>query len=89
MAKKPMKVDYKPASRIVRAVANKVGKYGATVYNDRLRDGSRSFKIWGAGKKTYLPIARKLESMGYTVTFRNIGRGWAVNGADRYRIHVR
>lgn len=87
---KRMVVDYTPASRVVRAAADKCGKYGAMVFNDRLKDGGRSMKIWGAGKKTYLPIKRKLEAMGYTVKLKNLGKSrWTVDNRDCYRIHVR
>ena len=36
---KRMIVDYEPASDVVRAAADRQGKYGATVFNDRLKDG--------------------------------------------------
>lgn len=84
---KPMTVDYKPASQIVRAAAD---KHDAVVFNDRLKDGGRSIKIWGAGKSTYLPIKRKLERLGYTVTLKNLGTSrWNPGNQDCYRIHVR
>lgn len=89
MAKKPRKVDYKPASKLVRAIAHEQSKYGATVFNDRLKNGGRSIKVWGKSKKFYQPIKRDLERMGYTVTLKNIGRNrWNPGNVDCYRIHV-
>jgi hypothetical protein len=84
---KPITVDYKPASQVVRAAAKSLDRM---VFNDRLKDGGRSIKIWGAGKSTYLPIKRKLETLGYTVSLKNLGKSrWTVDNRDCYRIHVR
>lgn len=89
-SKKPMIVDYTPASRFVRAIARESGKYSAIVFNDRLKSGGRSVKVWGAGRDFYLPIKRDLELMGYTVTLKNLGKSrWTVDNRDCYRIHVR
>ena len=81
---------YKPASAVVRAAADRLGKYGTMVFNDRLKDGGRSYKVWGADKKFYVPIKRKLEKLGYSVTYKNIGNNrWRLDNRDCYRIHVR
>ena len=39
---KPMTVDYRPAVKYVRHVAKELKGRTASVFNDRLRDGSRS-----------------------------------------------
>lgn len=89
MAKKPMIVDYGPAVRYVRAIARSTGKYGASVFNDRLTNGGRSVKVWGRGKSFYLPIKKDLEKMGYTVKLKNIGHNrWNPKNEDCYRIHI-
>ena len=84
-------VDYTPAVLMVKAAARAKSRWGiAHVFNDRLKSGGRSIKAWGKDRRFYLPIKRKLERMGYTVTLKNIGQNrWRDDGADCYRIHVK
>lgn len=84
----PNSVNYQPASRLVREYARKHTPR-CHVFNDRLKDGGRSIKVWGKNKKFYMPIKRKLEQLGYTVTLVNLGKGqWNPGNQDCYRIHV-
>ena len=81
-----MTVDYRAASRYVRAAANSSPSYSPKVFNDRLKSGGRSIKVQGTTKKFYQPIKRKLEQMGYKVTLVNLGTKWGHQA--HYRIHV-
>lgn len=83
------KVDYTPASELVRAAARRSGRNGATVYNDRLKTGGRSIKADGRGRQFYMPIKRELEKMGYAVKLVNIGLSrHTIRNENHYRIHV-
>ena len=51
------------AMRIVRGLAGK----DATVFNDRLQNGTRSFKVWGWNVKDYGQAKAALEAAGLQV----------------------
>jgi hypothetical protein len=86
-------VDYKPAVQFVRefahAKARAKGFSCAHVFNDRLKSGGRSIKVWLKDRQYYTPIKRRLEKMGYTVKLKNLGRNRYSDNKDCYRIHVR
>ena len=47
-------------------VARELSKDGF-IFNDRLRDGRRSLKVWGWSERQYLLAKEKLEALGCTV----------------------
>lgn len=89
---KPLFFNYKPASRAIRKLAGTRG-----MYNDRLADGARSYKIQGWRKSNYQRAGRELAKLGYTVTVHNAGfQGYwgqlfdrANRAEPQYRLHVR
>lgn len=58
------------AQSLTRSVVNQVsdlyGKKG-TVFNDRMKDGRRSVKVWGWGEKEFQAAADKLRALGCDV----------------------
>ena len=89
---KPMTVDYSPAVKYVRLVARKLKGRTASVFNDRLRDGTRSVKVWGWSKANYEDVAIDLRTMGYTVAVRDVGfvLTWlrVPTKKRQYRLHI-
>lgn len=49
--------------RIVKKVIKETGK-GVTIFNDRLRDGRRSVKVWGWDLPQYELCERRLKAVG-------------------------
>lgn len=77
------------ARKIVNGVVAETG-HNHTIFNDRLSNGDRSFKIWGLGKDRVAQIKQRLESAGFEVKLvitPKSGSGvWASGGA--MRLHV-
>lgn len=75
------------ASAILRAVdvLRKDGK--STIFNDMMKDGGRSFKVWGWGNADYGAAVMTLEAAGYevmpVVTARRGKGSWARGGEVR------
>lgn len=61
--KKPKPID------IIKAVCVIEGN-SALIFNDKLKDGRRSFKIWGWTNKEYRICVDKLREYGYNVAVR-------------------
>lgn len=55
------------ASKIIRAVDTMCKDGKSTVFNDRLQDGRRSFKVWGWSENEYSMAAAALRGAGYDV----------------------
>jgi hypothetical protein len=89
----PMTVNYKPASRALR---NMAGDH-PLIFNDRLVDGTRSYKVTGWHKPRYTKAKQQLEKLGYTVEVKRVGyiHRWgstlssAAANNDQYRLHVK
>ena len=89
----PMTVNYKPASRALRNMT--LGR--PRIYNDRLVDGTRSYKVTGWHKHMYTKAKQQLEKLGYTVEVKRVGyiHRWgstlssAAANNDQYRLHVK
>jgi len=90
---KPVTVDCKTASRALRNMT--LGR--PRIYNDRLVDGTRSYKVVGWHKHMYNKAKQQLEKLGYTVEIKHVGyiHRWgsklssAVSNYDQYRLHVK
>jgi hypothetical protein len=89
---KPVTIDYKPASRTLRNIA---GDH-PLIYNDRLVDGTRSYKVTSWRKPMYNKAKQQLEKLGYTVEIKRVGymNRWSFVGStaanyDQYRLHVK
>lgn len=78
------------ASKIVRAVDTLRKDGRSVVFNDRLQDGGRSFKVWGWTDVDYAECMGELVGRGFLVipvTTPVKGYGWAATGGNR-RLHV-
>jgi hypothetical protein len=77
-------------SDIIRGVAAEVGR-GNTYYNDKLKDGTRSIKVWGFHAQDYDILETRLMNAGYGVkrvkTPGEVYYGHRLNGSTR--LHVR
>lgn len=72
--------------RIVRALAGK----DATVFNDKLVDGTRSIKVWGWRPADYLKAKEALEQVGLKVRLVRLHK-YSARAAAEYRttrLHV-
>lgn len=78
------------ASSIVRAT-DAVRKNGRSViFNDKLQDGARSFKVWGWNEADYSACVAALCAEGYMVHAIKTpvkGYGWMATGGNT-RLHV-
>ena len=68
-------------------VAKELSKDGF-IFNDRLRDGRRSLKVWGWSERQYLHAKEKLEALGCTVEVVHVALRVNPPGAFRLRLHV-
>jgi len=51
-----------------------LGRFGYPhIYNDRLKDGSRSVKVWGRDINEHTIYAKALRRAGYSVTIKKLG----------------
>jgi hypothetical protein len=55
-------------STIVKALMLETGR-GSHMFNDRLRDGTRSIKVWNWSADEYNTAKERLTRAGYTVKF--------------------
>lgn len=42
------------------------------IFNDRLKNGDRSIKVWGAKRETHEKIAKHLNTVGYQAEVRSV-----------------
>lgn len=68
-------------------VAKELSKDGF-IFNDRLRDGRRSLKVWGWSEQQYLLAKEKLEALGCTVEVVHVALRGKPPGGFRFRLHV-
>lgn len=63
---------------------------GSTIFNDRLKDGRRSLKVWGWSLAHYESFQHLLKAEGFNSEIVSTPkRGfWAKPGDLQYRIHV-
>ena len=53
-------------TQVARAIIEE-RKKGGMLFNDKLKDGRRSLKVWGWSSSEYLEAKRRLEAMGCEV----------------------
>lgn len=72
--------------KIVRKLAGKE----ATIFNDKLVDGTRSVKVWGWGHGDYVKAQKELERAGLKARLMRFDKYSARAGADytQTRLHV-
>lgn len=76
------------AASIVRAMAKADGSR-PFMWNDRLKSGKRSIKVWGKGKEFYETAALVLASHGYTSeVIKTRYSHFMTPGRRTHRIHV-
>ena len=68
-------------------VARELSKDGF-IFNDRLRDGRRSLKVWGWSERQYLLAKEKLEALDCTVKVVRVALRGKPPGGFRLRLHV-
>lgn len=75
--------------QLARQHIRKVGR-GSTIFNDRLKDGRRSLKVWGWSRAHYESFQQLLKAQGLNSEIISVPkRGfWAKPGDLQYRIHV-
>ena len=71
------------AVKVVRALAYAGGR--TTVFNDRLRDGTRSIKVWGWQQEDYKSALRTLQNVGLRGRIVRVNNGYSRN---QYRLWV-
>ncbi len=73
-------------SKLVRSLAGK----DRTMYNDRLKDGSRSIKVQNWTKNQYAAAQRKLEQAGYKAEVRpnRLYNTYSTNFVSKHRLRV-
>jgi hypothetical protein len=77
-------------SNIVRGVMAEYGHH--TYFNDRLKSGDRSIKVWGLSQAGYDELERRFQNAGFGTkqieTPKMIWNGRLISGGN-LRIHVR
>lgn len=68
-------------------VARELSKDGF-IFNDRLRDGRRSLKVWGWSEQQYLCAKERLEALDCTVEVVRVALRGEPPGVFRFRLHV-
>ena len=68
-------------------VARELSKDGF-IFNDRLRDGRRSLKVWGWSEQQYLRAKERLEALDCTVEVVRVALRGKPPGVFRFRLHV-
>lgn len=81
---KPVRIPASNPAKLVRAMMTTFGS-GAYLFNDRLKDGRRSIKVWGWTQDEWRVAINILRAHGFTVAIRY--RGYLHLG-DVYRIWV-
>ena len=74
------------SSKIIRKLAGPL----ATIFNDRLVDGTRSYKVWGWDVPDYAKALHTLKSSGFSAKLV-LFEGYSKRGRRQYiqpRIHV-
>ena len=79
---------------LTTAVANHVCKAhnkGRNIFNDRLKDGSRSLKVWGWELEQYTDAAGILKIAGCSVKIKRSVRKYSGTSVERIvtRLHVK
>lgn len=52
--------------QVARTISSKM-QFQPLIFNDRLKDGTRSLKVWGWGRSEYRLAKRRLERLGCKV----------------------
>lgn len=74
--------------KLIRAQAGS----NRTIFNDRLKDGTRSIKVGGWTKGDYIVARKQLERAGYTAKLVEFAVGehvWKVRGGSAKGMQVR
>jgi len=66
-----------------------VDRYFASIFNDRLKDGTRSVKAWGTSATVHKKVAIALRRHGYKVKLVPADMPWWGKGEAGARLHVR
>jgi hypothetical protein len=81
------------AQTMTRAIVNAVKlirQRGSVVFNDKLKDGRRSVKVWGWSSEDYEYCAETLRHAGLTVKVKSFNqmRSYNSTGYTQYRLIV-
>lgn len=78
------------STQVARAIIEQ-RKKGSIIFNDKLKDGRRSLKVWGWSSAEYLEAKRRLEAMGCEVLVMQTPQFYDCRGGVRTsntRLHV-
>ena len=78
----------KSAAKIVRGIVTVTGK-GTAIFNDRLKTGGRSIKVWGWNERIYTEAVEILKQHGIVsklIHTRIVSKKWGIGG--NIRIHT-
>lgn len=75
------------AQQVIRHLAGK----DCTIYNDKLKNGTRSFKVWGWSERDYFNAVAWLEHYGHShacVKTHLVHRSWRYDDVPRTQARI-